>query len=337
MAILDSNTIQLCVEALKKNTALSIDTSDAPDIIIEGHHFMTADAREVERLLSQHASSLSGSNVIYMALEIEPALASQLRQRGIQYIDGAGNANISRDGLRVVVTGKSRSRRMHISNAPTSKAPRFVGKAFKRAGLKIIFALLTDPTLVRSSIRDIAKVAGVSVGATTEALADLADQGYLHRDGRTTLMKADKLVSMWAELYPFNLRNKLAIGTYYGEPDWWRQVPVGAGIQFGGEIGADLVTNYLRPKTGTAYVQSDDAFHTLMQTGTLRKLSDGSSRPDGQQVDIYNAFWTTNTDRIMAPELVIYSDLLAIQDVRCRETANIIYDQIIAPAIKDYA
>lgn len=335
MAILDSNTIQLCVEALSKNTALSIDTSDAQEIIIEGHHFMTTDVQEVERVLTQHAPFLSGSDVIYIALEIEPTLAGQLRKHGIQYIDGAGNANINRDGLRVVVTGKSRSRRTHISNAP-SKAPRFVGKAFKQAGLKLIFALLTDPTLVRSSIRDMAKVAGVSVGATTEVLADLADQGYLHRHGTTTLMKADKLASMWAELYPLNLRNKLAIGTYHGEPDWWRQVPVGAGVQFGGEIGADLVTNYLIPKTGTAYVQSDDAFHTLMRSGALRKLSDSNSRPDGQEVKIYNAFWTTNTDRITAPELVIYSDLLAIQDVRCRETADMIYEQIIAPGIKDY-
>src|SRR5690606_4431577 len=149
-------------------------------------------------------------------------------------------------------------------------------------------------------------------------------------------MKADKLASMWAELYPLNLRNKFSIGTYHGEPDWWRQVPVGAGIQFGGEIGADLVTNYLIPKTDTAYVQSDDAFHTLMRSGALRKLSDSNSRRVVQEEKIYNVFCTTNSDRITAPELVIYCDLIAIQDVRCRETADMIYEQIIAPGIKDY-
>lgn len=338
MPIMDSTNFAVCLDQFRKNTGLSVDvSSQAPEILIEGQRFVIAEIHEAEELLMQRPLPTPDNDIIFMALDIPSTLARQLRQQDMQYIDGAGNANINRRGLRIIVSGKSRRRRVNTISGSGDTSPRFVGKAFKQAGLKLTFALLADPGLVRSSVRDMAAVAGISVGATTEALADLADQGYLYRNGSSALMHADKLARLWAELYPLNLRKKLAIGRFYGEDEWWKMVPEGAGIQFGGEIGADRLTHYLRPATGTVYVQSEEAFHALMRSGRLRKLPEGASNSNTQPVEIYNAFWTSDLHQITAPDLVVFSDLLALQDARCREAADKIYDQQIAAVLKDYS
>jgi hypothetical protein len=49
-------------------------------------------------------------------------------------------------------------------------------------------------------------------------------------------------------------------------------------------------------------------------------------------VEIYRRFWTfVGGDAALAPEPLVYADLMATGDGRCMETAKLIYERIFRP------
>ncbi len=78
------------------------------------------------------------------------------RAIGLQSIDTAGNAYLDAPGLYILVKGQKRS----TAQVASARA-RMGGSA---SALRMVFALLVHPELMRASYREIATTAGIALG-----------------------------------------------------------------------------------------------------------------------------------------------------------------------------
>ena len=107
--------------------------------------------------------------VLVIANEIQPQIKKNLKDAGIYYIDGAGNAFIHHQQILIFLEGKK-----EIDYFKSFKT-----KPFSKAGLKVIFQLLLHQDLVNNTIRQIADQASVSLDSVHKTLNGLKQLGYL--------------------------------------------------------------------------------------------------------------------------------------------------------------
>lgn len=265
-------------------------------------------------------AAVAATNRIVVSTFFPTGIASRLRDLGVQYMDSAGNAFISVPGMHIAIIGKQKTR-------PSVKPPANIGKtktgkAFQTAGLRVVFELLNKPELANASMRTLAEVSGVSLGSVNAIHKDLTAHRFLKKTANgIRLMDKEKLLQRWAELYPYALRQKLLVGHYTCDrDDWWQSVRPASGVQLGGEIAAYQLSPYLTPKDGLLYIERA-SLPELMKNLRLRKIRDGESVT--RVIDVFEAFWNiADSESITAPELVVFSDLLATDDPRCMDAAE---------------
>ena len=182
------------------------------------------------------------------------------------------------------------------------------------AELKIVFHLLQDKRNAGKTIRQIAAETGTSVGSVHSTMADLTERGYLIDNGMTrVLRKRSSLIDRWAMFYGENMKDKLFLCRFkFLTPkvaDQWQNIVLPDTLSWSGEPAAALLDGYLTPQRWDIYT-SDNA-NPLISTG--RMIPD----PQGD-IFVYRKFWNEQG----TPLLVIYADLLATQDDRCREAAE---------------
>ena len=265
---------------------------------------------------------------------VAPQQAEELRQRNIPFLDTAGNAFLNEPSLFVFVTGKR-------PTAPRVATKNF-SQAFRPSGLGILFALLRQPGLENQPMRDIAAAADVSLGAVSWELKQLEQAGYLlnsKTQGRR-LFKQGELLKRWIEAYHERWRPKLLLARCSANrPDWWKGKDARLKTHhayWGGEVAAEKLTNYLKPQTQTIYTR-DPAKELQLEFGLKRD-------PQGD-IEILQAFWPPEekgTTRQLAPdqlapELLVYADLLGDADERKLETAGLIYERYLAGLIGEAA
>lgn len=161
--------------------------------------------------------------------------ADLLIQKGIAFLDMAGNAFLDLPGLHLAVTGK---RTAHPVRKPNP------GRAFQPSGLKLLFAFLTDPfldsdpskALINQQFRSINQQTGVSLGSIGWIIGDLLDGGYLVEDGNLRLLLDRKnLFQKWVGNYADRLRPKQRLKRYTASTsDWWKDVRLNAPHQLWG-------------------------------------------------------------------------------------------------------
>lgn len=238
-----------------------------------------------------------------------PPVSDALRLRGVQFVDTAGNAFLKRDGLLVIVSGRT------LKAAP---APVATLRVFRRSGLQITFALLAVPSLISSSLRAIAEAADVSLGSVTPVLDGLRNLGFV-ADVRGTrrLIERDRLIDQWTEGYARVLLPALELGRFTARTgDWWRSIdPTRYGSQWGGETAAALLQQHLVPEQAVLYSETVPAELVIDE----RLKAD----PNGQVV-IRRRFWNAvpSPRREVVPPLLIYADLMAAGDGRSLATAR---------------
>jgi len=252
---------------------------------------------------------------------ITPPLADRLRELGIQFADTAGNAYLETPNFLVWTKGNPRPKQKP-DEQPT-------GRAFEPSGLKIVFALLCDPTRLERPYRNIAQETGVAHGTVGWVMADLDARGFIaqlrgrHQPRR--LVQADKLLTQWAEAYARKLRPKL-VRARFRQSDPNRPLAIEPRTEqtlLGGEPAAALLTQYLRPATYTLYAERVDPKLVLEH----RLIAD----PKGN-VEFLEKFWKFATPQDpppLAPLPLVYADLLAIGDARTIEVAHKLHEQII--------
>jgi hypothetical protein len=250
--------------------------------------------------------------------------AKRCREIGLPFIDGAGNVYLEAPGLFVFVTGQPRNADLTMEKANY--------QALTPTGLRLVFMLLTKPTLLNAPYRDLAKAASIAIGGVGAVIKDLESRRYLTPEGLgpRRLLAADKLREEWVAHYPVKLRPKLqarrfthlAINTL--APAWWKNGDLRPyDAVWGGEVGAEILTGYLRPETVTIYAHGPiDALITKFRL-----------KPDPHgEIEILQTFWNQNDDdnKTTAPPLIVYADLMAAGNTRAIEAAKLIHERFLA-------
>lgn len=257
---------------------------------------------------------------LLVAEYITPKTANTLREAGVQFLDTVGNAYINQPSLFVYVQG---------FKPEVAGSSERVGKAFKFAGLKVVFALLEKPALLNQPYRTIAEQAGVALGAIGHVLDDLVGQGFINASkgsGRTILDQRG-LMDKWIETFPL-LQRKQHIGTFTTDIPLTRESIdlKDFGGWWGGEIAAEHYTQYINPKDITVYV-TREAMKEVMWALRLRKLKAGEYIQ--RRVDLYQPFWTEwlQPEGVFVQPMVTMAELITTAEPRNLEVAERLYDK----------
>lgn len=268
-------------------------------------------------------------NGLLVADYINRKMAVRLKDRGVQFIDTAGNAYINCPPIYVNIRGNDPQTTLTTTNHIIKYAieDTATGRAFTLTGLKVVYALLCDHELVTAPLRQVAENADVALGTVGWVFNDLKAARLLIARGKNKkLIDYRKLLTRWAEAYPIKLRPKLNIGTFtHDDPYWWKNIKLKElDAYWGGEVAAAKLTNYLKPATATLYLRGD--LNHLVKQARLRKAKEG----DNIRVEVFRPFWpeADNYTETVHP-LIVYADLLVTADPRNLETAEEIYERYL--------
>lgn len=270
---------------------------------------------------------------------VNAQMAAKLRQEGVQFIDGVGNAYLNQPPVYVYVTG---NRPQEPRFMPTKEGAK---RAFEPKGLMVIYAFLVHPELINAPYRDIAERVGVANGTVTGVLKGLKAAEFIRdrggKQGRR-LFNLRKLLDRWVEAYPEKLKPKLLVGEFVADdPYWWEKINIRQYDGYwGGEIAGAKYTGYLKPKVATVYLP-EHARTRLLQDVRLRKATEWTGDGAGT-VLIYRPFWPEPTDNNatefrngLVHPILAYADLVATGDTRNLEVARRLYDEHIAQHIRE--
>ena len=211
------------------------------------------------------------------------------------------------------------------------------GKLFKRSGIKLIYALLTDlrldedweNDLLNVPIRELASKARMSTGSVSELLSEMKEREFLLADERfRRLVNRKLLFDQWLHGY-MDYRFKVKKQCFEAKTvSWWtNRNPDREGFLWGGEpAGAVLTDDFLRPSTLTIY--TDKPLYDFVVDGNLHQV------PAGGNVEFIEPFFKTEGMQGCVHPLLVYADLICSSDDRNTETATRIYDRYLRPIIE---
>jgi hypothetical protein len=337
----ENEFLQLALEALRNNLPghaeiKNIKPLRAPRlradyllrIVIKGKEIryyaeIKANVTKADKLLLMMRKGEFDHPLLLVTKYINTQLADDLKQNGTEFIDTAGNAFINQPPLYIFVKGN----KPDIVKAPPLK------RAFKPAGLKVIYAFLCNPGLENKTYREIAAETGVALGTVDWIMRELKELGFLLDMGKRgqRLIQKENLLQRWITAYPEQLRPKLTLGRFRGEYGWWQRKTLDPFKgQWGGEVAAAKLTQYLQPQIITIYVTPQEIDQLLIKN-RLKRDQTGD-------VEILKRFWKPpeiwKYQDLVHP-ILIYADLLATGNERNIETAKIIYDQHIVQLIRE--
>ena len=259
--------------------------------------------------------------------QVTADMADRLRDDDTQFMDTAGNCFINQPPLYLFIKGNKVKGKV--------KAP-VVGRAFKQTGLRVLYALLCNPGLEDETYRTIAAKTNVALGMVNWVLKELSELGYLVETGKGRarhlhLIEKEKLLERWITGYAEQLRPKLLMGRYRGANGWWQKAVLNPEkAQWGGEVAAGKLTEYLKPQKITVYVDKDDPETVLIQN-RLKKDPEGD-------VELLHRFWQPDTivpyGETVHP-ILVYADLMTTGNQRNIETARILYDEHIVQLLRE--
>jgi len=337
----ENELLQLALEALRNNLPghaeiKNIKPLRAPGlradyllrIVMRGKEIryyaeIKANVTKADKLLLMMSKGEFDHPLLLVTKYINTQLADELKQNGAEFIDTAGNAFINQPPLYIFVKGN----KPDIVKVPPPK------RTFKPAGLRIIYAILCNPGLENKTYREIAAETGVALGTVDWIMRELKELGFLLDMGKRgqRLIQKENLLQRWVTAYPEQLRPKLTLGRFRGEYGWWQQKTLDPFKgQWGGEVAAAKLTQYLQPQIITIYTAPQELDQLLIKN-RLKRDQTGD-------VEILKKFWKPaeiwKYEDLVHP-ILIYADLLATGNERNIETAKMIYGQHIVQLIRE--
>tara|TARA_R110001592_G_scaffold329928_1_gene611929 strand:- start:3105 stop:4136 length:1032 start_codon:yes stop_codon:yes gene_type:complete len=339
-ALDEQRIVEITIEQFQNETGLRITFDPIPVTDQDGdgvlHLLDTGKKLKVEvkkwaanatagNLVAKMQQIAEPGNGVLIADYIDPRKAEKLKEAKVQFLDTAGNAYLNQPPIYVFITGKK--------PAPQTTNKRPNGKAFQPTGMKIIYAFLINKALVNAPYRDIAKQAGVALGAVGMVIRDLVERGLLDENKQLKqrqLTNYNQLLDEWTEAYPQKLRKKQFLGNFTTDNDhWWQTLsPRKYGAVWGGEIAAADYTHYLTPKDATLYIPKG-AMNLFLKEARLRRIH--AFEAAHINIDLFEPFWNyeDKTHGDMAHPVLVYADLIASDEPRNIETAQKLRDQYI--------
>lgn len=243
-----------------------------------------------------------------------------LKNQGINYLETTGNCFIRKEGLYFYINDKTVTKERQTKD----------GKLWKTAGIKFLFGILLQPTLLNEPYRKMAEITDVALGNIGPFLEELKNEGFLKEgieNGNQILFleNLETLRNKWIAMFNAVLKPKLNQGRFrfvdkliFGH---WEQLP-NADFYWGAETAGAVLTNHLHPEIFTIYTKQPKII--LMKH--LRLVPD----PAGN-VEILDVFWhdQLNYKQGLVPPLLAYADLVTSLDSRNRETAVRIKQQYL--------
>jgi hypothetical protein len=330
----ESASVHRAVEVLQRTTGLYTQVLGQTAPSHEGHVTIgTDDGRsfdlpyEVKPTIDRRDQlltfkTLHGSAVL-ITRSLSSAMAEQCRELNIQFVDHAGNCFLRQPGLFVFVSGLK----------DTTKGKQATARGLTPAALRVVFAVLTRPSILNNNVRRIAEVASVSRGAAGAALIMLEEIGFFTsaRSGRRVLAMPERWLDTWTEGYLGRMRPKLEkhrMSAPSPIPALLERVsPQMREVALGGEAAAAYRNMGLKPGALTLYVDLEDpnVMRHLAQELKLRRDPDG-------QIELVNMFWNTKELQCFptVPDALIYADLVGTGDERAMEIATYLRKEICA-------
>jgi hypothetical protein len=253
--------------------------------------------------------------VLLIAKYIASDIATEFQNRNINYIDTAGNAFLKEGELFIFITGQKTQK---ISKTNQSRA-------FQEAGIKLIFCLLDGPENLQLPYRSIADIAGIAVGSISNIINELIDLAFILKidSKRKQLKNTRELLNRWIISYNDILRPRLVKKKMRfssgNDIEKWKNISLhkieGVNL-WGGEPGASIITNQLKP-----------SFFTIYTDGNWQNIAKELKLiPDEQGViEILGTFWDTSdcdAQNKTVPALLIYADLISSGYERNIQIAN---------------
>ena len=261
---------------------------------------------------------------------VHEELAEYFRENKMEFVDLAGNVHINRPSMYVFVCGRKNVQMLEKTT-----------RAFQVTGLKVIFLFLKNPVSPSWNYRQIEEATGTSLGGIAWIVRDLREMGFIRLKGKKLrqpqreLINKRALLDRWELGYAEKLRPSLFHNRYRmagkGSLDDLINVIKNSDKteQFlvGGELGASLLINDLRPQSATLHLVAEP-----LKTVTLLKLIPD---PVGN-IDVLKTFGTYNQFEATqirgltpADPLLIRAELLLRGSDRLRKIAKTIYDDFI--------
>jgi len=255
--------------------------------------------------------------LMVVAERIYPAIKQELRDKGIGYLDTAGNIYFEQNGTLIWLEG----------NKPTKQEKPATNRAFTKTGLKTVFYLLLHKDAINLPYRKLAETTETALGNIKNIIEGLREAGYvLPLDEENLLLQNKKaLLKRWIAGYRETLKPTLHIANFrFLHPEEFENLDAlqgpGQETLWGGEPAAEEMTKYLHPQIYTLYT-------TMPKIDLMRK---GKLVPDQKgNLEVYKKFWKDEIYNKFAPPLLVYADLVITDDPRNLETAEMIYDKYL--------
>jgi hypothetical protein len=260
------------------------------------------------------------THILVAANYITPNAKNVLQEHGINYVDRVGNIWLKIHPIYVHIDG--------IHNQPPSEDQK--NRAFTKTGIKVVFQFILNPTLLNLTYREMAEVAGVSLGTIPKVLEGLKEEGLILKktSDQWTIKDADLLLQRWLNEYTKKLKPSLFLKRYRSNDnnffDSWKRLNFSEDTFWSGEPAGDLLTNYLQPEKFVVY--SRETHQNLMKNYHWVPDVNGD-------IYVYELFWKklpeATSPESCVPPILAYADLMESGDGRCVEIAKLIYERYL--------
>lgn len=265
-------------------------------------------------------------NFLLVSDYITPNAKQQLKTQNINYVDSFGNAFLNMENTKI-----------YIEKGNGKPILSEYSKVLTQTGGQILFQLLKDPEKVNETYRNLADLSLVSLGSVSKFMNGLQDEGYIvqwKNDKKYQLIKREELLEKWIIILNEKILPAYKIGNYsFGNRGRFeiKETEQGFETRWGGEAGAAMITNYLNPIKYSLFTNRPK----IDLVKSFRLI------PDNQgEIMIYNLFWKKGAcngdydyNDVAAHPLLIYAELMYSGNERNIETAQILYNEYIAPRL----
>jgi len=251
--------------------------------------------------------------VLVAANYITPKAKAKLKTEKINYIDGFGNAYLNLLNLKLYVEKGDAKPFTNNSN-----------EIFTTAGAKLLFELLQNPQSINNTYRELAEKCSIALGSVSKIMKALINEGFAIKinSKNIQLTKRQELLERWIPLINEKVLPSYQLDTFqFGKTNQSNWQNTNEAIQWAGEPGAALLTNYLNP-------EKFSLFTTLTKTEIIKVA--GLLPNQSGNITIYKPFWKSdhNTKKTVPP-LLIYAQLIHSGNARNIETAKLIYNEFL--------
>lgn len=271
------------------------------------------DLRPSDLMLLQKSSP---HGILALEDHIDSKRAREYHDLGIAHIDLAGNGWISLPGFKLWVE-RPQPATPHNSYSTRRRAAQ-PNRAFTPAGTRLVFVLLVAPDRAGAPLRELAHLAGISLGATSEAVQGLVEDSHLLAgDAERHIIDRPRLAAKWIESFRTRLLPSLKT------------------LGFSGPAVSDVL-HYVMEGEGSEMVAGEAIARSIKRNETITVYSDWPPTPlvrafglkrdrDNPTILVREKFWHEDVfDEVtpVAPELLTAAELIVSGDSRQQDAAT---------------